>query len=154
MALEPHIEQWTLGMLGDTDPECYDFVVLGAAAKALCEMGVPSKVLMCSLTLNPDEPRNASNLSFMITLQVGDTIFAGPGRYGWGEAVKNELRSHGLPDDHVYQLLEKPTHMNWMMICAMLDDEQKEQMKEATQRCNAVKLAGHTTPRAQVGLAL
>lgn len=147
MSIEPHIEKWALDMLDNVDPECYDFVNMGAAAKALCDLGVPSKVMMCSLTLNPDDPRNASHLSFMIALQVGDTVLAGPGRYGWGEAVKNELRSNDLPDDHVYQLLEKPTHMNWMMICSMLDDEQKEEMKLAVVRCNAVKERANATLR-------
>lgn len=152
MTLDPSIETMAFDMLGGADASCHDFVSMGAAAKSLSEMGIPSKVMMCSLTLNPDEPRRASNLSFLCALQVQDVILAGPGRYGWNEAAKNELRDHGLADDHRFQLLEKPTHMNWMMILNMCDEEQKEQMRNSLARCLQVKQQA-AAPARQAGMA-
>ena len=138
MTLKPSIEAMTFDRLGSTDASCHDFVSMGAAAKSLSEMCTPSKVMMCSLTLNPDEPRRESILSFLYAPQVQDVILAGLGRYGWNEAAKNELREHGLADDHKFQLFEKPTHMNWM-IPNMCDEEQKEQLCISLARCLHVK---------------
>jgi hypothetical protein len=154
MSLDPSIETLAFTMLGSDDASCHDFVSMGAAAKSLSDMGIPSKVMMCSLNLNPDEPRRASNLSFLCALQVQDVILAGPGRYGWNEAAINELRDHGLADDHKFQLLEKPTHMNWMMILNMLDDEQKEQMKQSLARCASAKQSAQVPQVRLAGMTL
>lgn len=144
-------ETLALRMIGD-EGNFHDLPALGATARTLTQMGIPSRILMCSATLNPNS-QDASDLSFMTALEVDGVILAGAGRYGWREIVNNDLSAQGLPLDHEFHLLEKPTPLPLMMLASLLDEEGKEEMRTRLAHCAGVREQFNASLRASPSMA-
>lgn len=93
------IEQLIADALGPLPAgETHSTLKLAALAKALTEVGIPSKVATCSVAFDPE---NWTNPHHFDALRIKSCTTDGYGVYGWDALIESERARQGCAGDYV-----------------------------------------------------
>lgn len=93
------LEQLVSAALGPLPAgETHSVFKLAALAKALTEVGIPSKVATCSVAFDPE---NWTNPHHFDALRIKSCTTDGYGVYGWDALIESERARQGYTGDYV-----------------------------------------------------